>query len=1048
MDISNGAGGLTTITNNGALGSALDDLAIAVYGGGQVVMVNTGSVFGRVAFEASTQGNTFTNAGRILGGVSLGAGTANRFNAVTGSQLTDLHGRQVGKVTRPEGFNIEFAEDGVVDGGLGGFNTLALQNAVGGGSGTSGTGSIAAAAYVNFQELLVESGTWTIDGALLSGATTRTTLSGGALSVNNDNFAGSGAILATGGALTTSAASLILANNITLGVNATQGSNGLNLYGANAITLDGVISGAAGATLVKNGSGVLRLNGVNSYAGGTLLNGGTTFVGNDSAFGSGSLTIGTGGARVDSSGVITLGNAVVLGGSLILDGSHDLALAGTISGAGALVKNGNGNLTLNAANSYQGGTSLGAGSLTLAHDAALGTGTLSVSGTSSLFTTGNRQLGNAVAIASQLTFDGSYDLALNGGLSGSGELVKNGNGQLLLGSASAYTGTTRVNAGSMIVNGTFASAQVQVASGADLIFQQDGYGTFAGALSGTGEAFKRGAGTLLMTGHSDFSGNFIVQEGTLEMGQAVTPMASVARSALLAAPVGGALAANVVVNSGARLSGNGTVGSLVNSGTVQPGPNGNLTVSGDFTNASNGTLSINLTQQPTSYLAVGGTANLGGTLNLFSLGTSPVDTSYTLLTADGGIIGTFDTLSVASELAFITASLGYGSNDLTLSVVRNGVALADVAWSRNQVGVATALDSSAAPASLRNQVTGLSATSARSAFDALSGEIHASTASVLIEDSRYVRDTVNERMRQGGCPGDARSVLAPSGDLQQSSAGCQGEGVGWMRALGGWGDYDSTHAAASVDRDLSGFMLGFDNNLNEDWRAGIAAGYTNSSIKANDRGSDASVDSYHLATYLSYQMDAFAARLGAAYSWHDIDSKREVAVGSYNDRLKAGYKAGSAQVFGEVGYTLQAAGVAVEPFAGIAWVNYDSDTAREKGGDARLEASAKQDVTFTTVGLRMGKQFVLDNGTTVTPRGSIGWRHALGDTTPDADMRFVDGGAAFSVQGAPIARDAAVVEAGLDVGVGASGKLGLGYSGQLASGNRDHAVTVSFSLGF
>ena len=138
----------------------------------------------------------------------------------------------------------------------------------------------------------------------------------------------------------------------------------------------------------------------------------------------------------------------------------------------------------------------------------------------------------------------------------------------------------------------------------------------------------------------------------------------------------------------------------------------------------------------------------------------------------------------------------------------------------------------------------------------------------------------------------------------------------------------------------------------------------------------------------------------------------------------------------------------MEPFAGIAYVNYDSDTGREKGGAGALEASSKQDATFTTVGLRAGKQFVLGNGTTLTPRGSLGWRHAFGDTQPDADLRFVDGGAAFSTQGVPLAKDAAVVEAGLDVSVGAAGKLGIGYSGQLASESRDHAVTVSFSLGF
>ena len=56
------------------------------------------------------------------------------------------------------------------------------------------------------------------------------------------------------------------------------------------------------------------------------------------------------------------------------------------------------------------------------------------------------------------------------------------------------------------------------------------------------------------------------------------------------------------------------------------------------------------------------------------------------------------------------------------------------------------------------------------------------------------------------------------------------------------------------------------------------------------------------------------------------------------------------------------------------------------------------------------------------------------------------GGAGFAVQGVPIARNALLVEAGFDVKVGRSFTVGAGYSGQFASGNRDHNFrgTVSY----
>ncbi|KAG0731401.1 hypothetical protein G6F23_015344 [Rhizopus arrhizus] len=43
---------------------------------------------------------------------------------------------------------------------------------------------------------------------------------------------------------------------------------------------------------------------------------------------------------------------------------------------------------------------------------------------------------------------------------------------------------------------------------------------------------------------------------------------------------------------------------------------------------------------------------------------------------------------------------------------------------------------------------------------------------------------------------------------------------------------------------------------------------------------------------------------GAAYTWHDIDAKRDVAAGSLNQRLESSYRASSTQVFTELGYNL------------------------------------------------------------------------------------------------------------------------------------------------
>lgn len=615
---------------------------------------------------------------------------------------------------------------------------------------------------------------------------------------------------------------------------------------------------------------------------------------------------------------------------------------------------------------------------------------------------------------------------------GAGAINKLDAGTLLLTGANTYSGGTTVSGGTLA--GNTLSLQGRILNNARLLFVQPTNGTFNGTLTGTGTLSKQGAGALLLTGNQPFSGTASVDEGVLQVGNAANP--------------GTVFGGQVTVANGAGLTGNGSVGSLVNNGSVTP-DGGKLTVAGNFTNASTGALNLVITPSMTTSLAVGGTANLGGSLNVVNLVPYAGPMTYTLLTASA-INGTFSTTNL-ENLAFLSTSLNYSPTQVALAVGRNNVSYASVAATGNQRGVAAALDSGTAVggAAVQNALLTSDAAGARAAFDSLSGEIHASTASALLEDSRYIRDAVNERLRQPGCyrEDDPRNSLAPS-ENRLSSAGCHGEMVGWMRVLGTWGHMGGDSNTAKLDRNLSGFLLGTDKQVDDAWRVGMAAGYTRSDLDAKRRSSSADVDSYHLMAYTAYQQEAFAARMGVAYSWHDIESKRDVAVGGAGQRLKADYKARSAQVFGEVGYTLETRSVVVEPFAGLAYVNYDSDTLKEKGGSAALRGDADQDVTFSTLGVRIGQTLTLGNGSKITPRGSIGWRHAFGDTKPDADLSFINGGGSFSTQGVPIAKDSAVVEAGVDYQISQNGKLGLGYSGQLSRNDKDHAMTISFSLGF
>ena len=78
-------------------------------------------------------------------------------------------------------------------------------------------------------------------------------------------------------------------------------------------------------------------------------------------------------------------------------------------------------------------------------------------------------------------------------------------------------------------------------------------------------------------------------------------------------------------------------------------------------------------------------------------------------------------------------------------------------------------------------------------------------------------------------------------------------------------------------------------------------------------------------------------------------------------------------------------------------------------------------------------------------RGLIAYRRAFGDVEPRALLSFGGGGHAFLTAGVPIARDALVASAGLDVQIAPLVTIGVNYTGQVSDRAQDHAVKGVFS---
>jgi uncharacterized protein with beta-barrel porin domain len=84
----------------------------------------------------------------------------------------------------------------------------------------------------------------------------------------------------------------------------------------------------------------------------------------------------------------------------------------------------------------------------------------------------------------------------------------------------------------------------------------------------------------------------------------------------------------------------------------------------------------------------------------------------------------------------------------------------------------------------------------------------------------------------------------------------------------------------------------------------------------------------------------------------------------------------------------------------------------------------------------------------LTFKGLLGWRHAFGDTVPEAHFSYVTGTTPFLISGAPIDKDSLVAEAGLNWAVSETVTLGVAYTGAFGARDREHTLRGSLSIRF
>jgi outer membrane autotransporter protein len=534
-----------------------------------------------------------------------------------------------------------------------------------------------------------------------------------------------------------------------------------------------------------------------------------------------------------------------------------------------------------------------------------------------------------------------------------------------------------------------------------------------------------------------------------------------------------------VINAPTTLNLSGGV--LQNAGTLHVGGIGTIgatTLTGDLVQSSTGRVHIDLDPAlgRADLLQISGRAALDG-----SVVVNPISvhkgTSGPVITAAGGLTITPVLEGLAGPVFTHTAVVNGNSLSIATDADFKSNDLGKSANQRSVAGHLQRIWDSGAPGFDQGflSLSRLSNVRAHTqALDNLSGEVHASAITAEVQTAFFVQEAILDRLRfsEGnvfssghGLTGTIGSRFAPGTTLPAAySADLPGNAPPsfvpvqpvaptyalWGQAFGAFGHTNSNGNAGHLSRQIGGFMLGAETGAGvlADWRAGVSAGYSVTNFDVTARQSTGSVESGFGAVYARGPIGPLQMRLGAAYAGNALDTRRAVLLPGFSG-VASGKTAGdTVQGFGEVGYRIGLGQSYIEPFVGAAAIHVSRDSFSEVGGAVALSAFGRSyDVQTVTAGLQgqavLSEQ--LGTGLPIVARGLIGYRRAFGDLEPKALLAFGGGGQGFLTAGVPIARDALVASAGLDVQIAPLVTIGVNYTGQIGDRAQDHAVKGVFS---
>jgi T5SS/PEP-CTERM-associated repeat protein/autotransporter-associated beta strand protein len=1030
------AEGRATISGAGSTWTSLTTIGVGHWGRGTVDIDNGGRLaIGSDAYIASGNtavglvnvdgaGSTFTTAATLRLGHN-GNGTVKVTDGGQMQSAIGLVGENAGSVGLAEisGVGSTWTNTSTLTIGQSGTGTVRVLDAgyvearsalilgsqgVAPGNRSSGSLLVSGVGSRLFQTL----GTATIGGAGLGAVEVR---DGGSIRVQATDIgvgaSGSGSVLVTGAGTSWDSGA------IRLGVN---GDGRFEVRDGGTATLRGNL--ALGENASGTGTFVVGPNG-------TLVMAAATATINRGA-GNGNQTFELAGGTLRADHWLNLNTAVTVSADSTLDVGGNLVASLPFAGAGQVTKTGAGTLMLGGdSRSWSGGLQIDGGTLSLVDGAALGAGALGMADGTTL------HLFDGVVVNSPMKLQGeigvsvaSGDATLYGGIAdatGSAVLAKQDAGTLIL-SNGAYAGKTRIDGGTVrAIGNAMPTGNIDIGELGTFETDTTRVVTYAGQFSGAG-TLRQGRHYLGLLGDSSgFTGTTLVMGGQLD----------------LAGKLGGV----TQLENGAWLTGNGTVGtvrllssSVLSPGSTREGPIGRLAVDGDLSFDASTSFQVDVADNGRSdHVDVLGQAVLGqaNTVAVAATGDWKPSTRYTVLSARKGVDGRFS--GVTSNFAFLDPTLDYDANNVYLTMARNDIAFEEVGLAfpavevnPNQLAVAKAVEALGSGNEVYEAVVRLEVPQVAPAFDHLSGQLHAANRTALLQD-RFLHEGIDQRL--DGAVGITQV----------------GKASAWFTGSGGNGNVDGDGNGVGLRSSREGAMAGVDWRLGEHALLGLAAGSQRVDNQLDGYDARSQADAIEYGVYGQARWGRLSLRAGVSRADYEVDSQRQVVVGStLNQHLVSRQEAQATSIHARLGWDLPIGSLTLTPELELSHVRLESDAAREHGGSAALDLAASKDEYMTATAALAGRWDISQGASDralLTAR--LGWQVADGDLRTDSHARFGTG-PAFTIAGAPLARDMGLAQVGVSVSPTASSRLSLQAQLRAGDGQRDTGALMTWQWMF